>query len=121
MSCRKLPTRYAQTAFDRGAAVNFTGTTPLGWLTRMTQFKNKTGAGGVAVLEETKDTAAEGLGTGILTYPVLMAADILLYQATAVPVRPRETSAHTPQACAHLVRYTSESSAVVEPALAARR
>jgi tryptophanyl-tRNA synthetase len=47
--------------------------TPLGWLQRMTQFKAK------AEKQET-------IGDGILQYPVLMAADILLYQASIVPV-----------------------------------
>jgi len=47
--------------------------TPLGWLNRMTQFKVKS---------EKQDT----VGDGILQYPVLMAADILLYQAKIVPV-----------------------------------
>ncbi len=47
--------------------------TPLGWLQRMTQFKAK------AEKQET-------IGDGILQYPVLMAADILIYQASIVPV-----------------------------------
>ena len=47
--------------------------TPLGWLQRMTQFKAK------AEKQET-------VGDGLLQYPVLMAADILLYQASVVPV-----------------------------------
>jgi len=48
--------------------------TPLGWLNRMTQFKEKAG--------KTRDEA----GLGLYAYPVLMAADILLYKATHVPV-----------------------------------
>lgn len=48
--------------------------TPYGDLTRMTQFKDKS-----------KKQAA-GTSVGLFTYPVLMAADILLYQAEAVPV-----------------------------------
>ncbi|HYM04722.1 MAG TPA: tryptophan--tRNA ligase [Stellaceae bacterium] len=48
--------------------------TPLGWLNRMTQFKEKAG----------KDR--ENAGLGLFAYPVLMAADILLYKATHVPV-----------------------------------
>lgn len=48
--------------------------TPLGWLNRMTQFKDKAG----------KDK--ERASAGLYTYPVLMAADILLYHATHVPV-----------------------------------
>src|SRR5271157_5559550 len=47
--------------------------TPLGWLQRMTQFKAK------AEKQET-------VGDGLLQYPVLMAADILIYQASVVPV-----------------------------------
>ncbi|WP_322755650.1 MULTISPECIES: tryptophan--tRNA ligase [unclassified Frankia] len=47
--------------------------TPLGWLERMTQFK-------------TKSAAQESVGTGLLDYPVLQAADILLYGAHRVPV-----------------------------------
>jgi tryptophanyl-tRNA synthetase len=47
--------------------------TPVGWLERMTQYKAKA---------ETQQT----VGDGLLQYPVLMAADILLYQAAIVPV-----------------------------------
>ena len=46
----------------------------LGWLDRMTQFKEKSG--------KHKERASVGL----YTYPVLQAADILLYKATEVPV-----------------------------------
>ena len=46
----------------------------LGWMDRMTQFKEKSG--------KHKERAAVGL----YTYPVLMAADILVYKATHVPV-----------------------------------
>jgi tryptophanyl-tRNA synthetase len=48
--------------------------TPLGWLNRMTQFKEKAGK------------AREEAGLGLYAYPVLMAADILVYKATHVPV-----------------------------------
>ncbi|MDG1286888.1 MAG: tryptophan--tRNA ligase [Rickettsiales bacterium] len=48
--------------------------TPLGWLNRMTQFKEKAG--------KKRDNASLGL----YGYPVLMAADILAYNATHVPV-----------------------------------
>src|SRR5580704_13086056 len=48
--------------------------TPLGWLNRMTQFKEKSG----------KSRDLELLG--LYAYPVLMAADILAYKATHVPV-----------------------------------
>jgi len=47
---------------------------PMGWLNRMTQFKEKAG----------KDK--EKASIGLYSYPVLMAADILLYDATHVPV-----------------------------------
>jgi tryptophanyl-tRNA synthetase len=46
----------------------------VGWLDRMTQFKDKSG----------KDK--EGASVGLYTYPVLQAADILAYKATHVPV-----------------------------------
>jgi len=52
--------------------------TPLGWLERMTQFKAKT-------------QAQETISDGLLQYPVLMAADILLYQANIVPVGDDQT------------------------------
>jgi len=47
--------------------------TPLGWLERMTQFKDKS-------------SKQETVSTGLLTYPVLQAADILLYDPDEVPV-----------------------------------
>lgn len=52
--------------------------TPVGWLERMTQYKAKSQA---------QDTISDGL----LQYPVLMAADILLYQAGIVPVGDDQT------------------------------
>ncbi|HTW52668.1 MAG TPA: tryptophan--tRNA ligase [Stellaceae bacterium] len=48
--------------------------TPLGWLNRMTQFKEKAGK------------QRENAGLGLYAYPVLMAADIIGYKATHVPV-----------------------------------
>ena len=48
--------------------------TPTGWLNRMTQFKAKAG------------DDREAASAGLYDYPVLMAADILLYQTDAVPV-----------------------------------
>jgi tryptophanyl-tRNA synthetase len=48
--------------------------TPLGWLNRMTQFKDKAGKN------------RDSVGLGLYSYPVLMTADILGYQATHVPV-----------------------------------
>jgi tryptophanyl-tRNA synthetase len=52
----------------------FNCTARLGWLNRMTQFKEKAG----------KDR--ENVSVGLYDYPVLMAADILVYRATHVPV-----------------------------------
>lgn len=53
----------------------FTCITPLGLLERMTQYKEK------AARQE-----QESVGAGLLCYPVLQAADILLYKADRVPV-----------------------------------
>lgn len=47
--------------------------TPVGWLERMTQYKDKS-------------SRNESVSTGLLGYPVLMAADIILYDANEVPV-----------------------------------
>ncbi len=46
----------------------------VGWLNRMTQFKEKAGKN------------KENMSVGLYTYPILMAADILAYKATHVPV-----------------------------------
>lgn len=48
-------------------------TTPIGWLERMTQYKSKS-------------KALESISCGLLDYPVLMAADILIYDTDLVPV-----------------------------------
>jgi tryptophanyl-tRNA synthetase len=50
------------------------GTARVGWLNRMTQFKDKSGKN------------REGASVALYTYPVLQAADVLLYRATHVPV-----------------------------------
>ena len=50
------------------------GTARIGWLNRMTQFKDKAGKN------------REGASVGLFVYPVLQAADVLLYQAPHVPV-----------------------------------
>ena len=47
---------------------------PMGWMQRMTQFKEKT------------QKQKEQVSTGLFDYPALMAADILLYNTNAVPV-----------------------------------
>lgn len=49
--------------------------TPMGWLERMTQFKDKS-----------KKENKERVSVGLFDYPVLMAADILLYNTDVVPV-----------------------------------
>ncbi len=55
------------------AAWLLTCITPLGWLQRMTQYKDRA-------------ARHESVGAGLLAYPVLMAADILLYDTDEVPV-----------------------------------
>lgn len=50
------------------------GVARVGWLNRMTQFKDKSGKN------------REGASVALYTYPVLQAADVLLYKATHVPV-----------------------------------
>jgi len=67
---------FAQSAVQEHAELSwiFNCVARLGWLDRMTQFKEKTG--------KHKERASVGL----YTYPVLMAADILVYKATHVPV-----------------------------------
>jgi tryptophanyl-tRNA synthetase len=49
-------------------------TARMGWLNRMTQFKEKSGKN------------REGASVGLFAYPILQASDVLLYQATHVPV-----------------------------------
>ncbi|HJS10604.1 tryptophan--tRNA ligase [Sphingopyxis sp.] len=49
-------------------------TARIGWLNRMTQFKEKSGKN------------REGASVGLFAYPVLQAADVLIYQTTHVPV-----------------------------------
>jgi tryptophanyl-tRNA synthetase len=69
--------------------------TPVGWLERMTQYKAKAQAQRRSALGTMSESGAEmiaqwrsheGVGDGLLQYPVLMAADILIYQAAIVPV-----------------------------------
>ena len=68
--------------------------TPLGWLRRMVQYRDKVakqGGGGEtgpasSDSEGPPPSADESVGAGLLTYPVLMAADILAYRADLVPV-----------------------------------
>ena len=60
---------------ELGWVLNFI--TPMGWLERMTQFKDKAAREG---------DNRERISTGLFDYPVLMASDILLYDANLVPV-----------------------------------
>ena len=66
---------FVQSAVHQHAELNWFLTTvaPLGELERMTQFKDKS-------------QKLESIPAGLLCYPVLQAADILLYRATKVPV-----------------------------------
>lgn len=66
---------FRQSAVPAHAELGWIATccAPLGWLERMTQFK-------------AKSAAAQSVGSGLLVYPALQAADILLYQADYVPV-----------------------------------
>ncbi|KAM3332193.1 hypothetical protein ACQJBY_027793 [Aegilops geniculata] len=54
--------------------------TPIGWLNKMIQFK-----------EKSRKAGNENVGVALLTYPVLMASDILLYQSDLVPVGEDQT------------------------------
>ena len=69
-------TLFAQSAVPAHAELTWIlqCTARMGWLNRMTQFKEKTGK------------HREGASVGLFTYPVLQAADILVYRATHVPV-----------------------------------
>lgn len=69
-------TLFAQSAVPAHAELSWilSNHTPLGWLNRMTQYKDKS----------SKSRDLELLG--LYSYPVLMAADILIYKATHVPV-----------------------------------
>lgn len=69
-------TLFAQSAVPQHAELAWLlqCTARVGWLNRMTQFKEKSGKN------------KEGSSVGLYTYPVLQAADVLLYRATHVPV-----------------------------------
>jgi tryptophanyl-tRNA synthetase len=69
-------TLFRQSAIPAHAELTWIlqGTARMGWLNRMTQWKDKAGKN------------KEGASVGLFTYPVLQAADILLYKATHVPV-----------------------------------
>ena len=67
---------FAQSAIPAHAELCWilNGTARMGWLNRMTQWKDKAGKN------------REGASVALFDYPVLQAADVLLYQATHVPV-----------------------------------
>lgn len=65
--------------------------TPMGYLNRMTQFKEKA------------EKHVKNINAGLFTYPTLMAADILLYQANMVPVG--EDQKQHLELCRDLVGY----------------
>jgi len=69
-------TLFRQSAVPAHAELTWilNGTARMGWLNRMTQWKDKAGKN------------REGASVALFDYPVLQAADILLYQATHVPV-----------------------------------
>jgi tryptophanyl-tRNA synthetase len=71
---RNIVFNQSQVAEHAELAWIFNCVARLGWLNRMTQFKEKAG----------KDR--ENVSVGLYDYPVLMAADILVYRATHVPV-----------------------------------
>lgn len=77
----KRCTLYIQSEIPEHAELSWILTTiaKLGEMERMTQFKDKSKKQG------------EGTGLGLFSYPVLMAADILLYDATIVPVGEDQT------------------------------
>jgi tryptophanyl-tRNA synthetase len=67
---------FAQSAVPAHAELCWilNGTARMGWLNRMTQWKDKAGKN------------REGASVALFDYPVLQAADVLIYQATHVPV-----------------------------------
>ena len=69
-------TLFAQSAVPAHAELCWilNGTARMGWLNRMTQWKDKAGKN------------REGASVALFDYPVLQAADVLLYRATHVPV-----------------------------------
>lgn len=71
---RSIIFNQSQVAAHAELAWIFSCVARTGWLSRMTQFKEKSGKN------------REAMSVGLYTYPVLMAADILAYNATHVPV-----------------------------------
>ncbi|MBM3796397.1 MAG: tryptophan--tRNA ligase [Acidobacteria bacterium] len=83
----KAASLMVQSAVPQHAELSWllTCVTPIGWLYRMTQFKSKAEALKTKV-EAGREDQLGSVGDGLLQYPVLMAADILLYNAAIVPV-----------------------------------
>ncbi len=84
--------------------------TPMGWLERMTQFKDRS-----------RKLSSERIGTGLFSYPVLMAADILLYRANLVPVGEdqRQHLELTRNLAARFNRLVGETFVIPEPKIGA--
>lgn len=84
---------FAQSHVPQHAELSWVLTclTPMGYLNRMTQFKEKA------------EKHTKNINAGLFTYPVLMAADILLYQADLVPVG--EDQKQHMELCRDLVGY----------------
>jgi tryptophanyl-tRNA synthetase len=78
---RKVSTLFVQSHLGAHAELAWILScfTPMGWLRRMTQFKEKSAG------------QKEVVSTGLFTYPALMAADILLYRTDLVPVGEDQT------------------------------
>jgi tryptophanyl-tRNA synthetase len=66
----------------------FNCVTPLNWVERMSQYKDKSAAANASkgAVEDPTFSTGSGVSVGLLTYPILMACDVLLYQPHFVPV-----------------------------------
>ena len=78
--------------------------TPIGWLERMTQFKDKS-------------EGQERVSTGLLDYPVLMAGDIILYDADEVPVGEKQHVELARDIAARFNRIYGETFVIPEPVI----
>jgi len=77
--------------------------TPMNWLERMIQYKDKA----KKIADKGSSDNASGVGVGLFGYPVLMAADIMLYGATHVPVG--EDQRQHLELCRDLVRRFNDN------------
>jgi len=64
----------------------FNCVTPLNWVERMSQYKDKSAAATANPTADPTHSSGSGVSVGLLTYPILMACDVLLYQPHYVPV-----------------------------------